>query len=30
MHRGAEEAHALYRLLTTEGGRVPAGHTEGS
>lgn len=30
MHRGSDETHALYRLLTTEAGRVPAGHPEGS
>jgi hypothetical protein len=30
MHRGAGEAQALYRLLTTEDGRVAAGQAEGS
>ncbi len=29
MHRGASEAHRLYRLLTTADGRAAAGHTKG-
>jgi hypothetical protein len=30
IHRGTGEVRTLYRLLTTEDGRVTSGHAEGS